>query len=95
MVLTNMTLFSLKSLTRLYLPISVLRLNRINSIKSNDDPLITFIPSNIIIKWSQPRFHENELFTSTISIRDFNITKVFNSADGRGLRFWGYTKYMD
>ena len=40
---------------------------------------------NIITKWCQPRFYENELFTSNISIRIFHINKLFNSADGRGL----------
>ena len=66
------------SLPRLYLSIPVLRLNRINSTTLNDDPLIT--SSNIITKWGQPRFYENEsLFTSNISIRDFHINKLFNS----------------
>ena len=71
------------SLLRLYLSIPVLRLNRIKSIKSNDDPLIISIPNNIIMKWGQPRFYENELFTSNISIRDFHINKLFNSTDGQ------------
>ena len=47
------------SLQRLYLLIPVLRLNRIYFIKSNDDPLITSMPNNIIMKWGQPRFYEN------------------------------------
>ena len=81
------------SLPRLYLSIPVLRLHRINSIKLNDDPLITSIPSNIIMKWGQPRY-ENELFTSDISIRDFHINKIFNSADGHSLRFGGCKKYI-
>ena len=50
---------------------------------------------NIITKWCQPRFYENELFTSNISIRIFHINKLFNSADGRGLRFGGCTKYIN
>ena len=83
------------SLPRLYLSIPVLRLNRIKSIKSNDDPLITSMPNNIIMKWGQPRYYENELFTSNISIRDFHIDKLFNSADGRGLKFGGCTKYVN
>ena len=52
------------------------------------------MPSNIIMKWGQPRY-ENELFTSDISIRDFHINKIFNSAYGRGLRFGGCTKYIN
>ena len=83
------------SLPRLYLSIPVLRLNIIKSIKSNDDPLITSMLCSIITKWCQPRFYENELFTSNISIRIFHINKLFNSADGRGLRFGGCTKYIN
>ena len=59
------------SLPRLYLSISVLRLNRINSIKSNDDPLITSMPNNIIMKWGQPRFYENELFNPIYQLEIF------------------------
>ena len=73
----------------------VLRINRINSIKSNDDPLITLMPSKIWIYTAQPRFYENELFTSNISIKDFNINKLFNSTDGCGLRCGGCTKYIN
>ena len=47
------------------------------------------------MKWGQPRFYENQLFTSDISIRDFHINRLFNSADGRGLRFGRCTKYID
>ena len=83
------------SLPRLYLSILVLRLNIIKSIKSNDDPLINSMLCNIITKWCQPRFYENELFTSNISIRIFHINKLFNSAGGRGLRFGGCTKYIN
>ena len=39
------------------------------------------------MKWGQPRFYENQLFTSNISINDFHINKLLNSADGHGLRF--------
>ena len=41
------------------------------------------MPNNIIMNWGQSKFNENELFTSNISIRDFHINKLFNSADGR------------
>ena len=47
------------------------------------------------MKWGQPRFYENELFTSNIPIRDFHIIKLFHSADGRGLKFGGNTKYIN
>ena len=59
---TNLTVFHAPdsfggfSLPRLYLSIPVLKLYRIKSIKSNDDPLITSMPRNIIMKWGQPRF---------------------------------------
>ena len=77
------------SLPRLYLSIPVLRLKRINSIQSNDDPLITSMPNSIIMKWGQPRLYENYLFISNISIRNVHINKLINSADGRGLKFGG------
>ena len=53
------------------------------------------MPNNIIMKWGQPRFYENELFISNISIKDVHINKLFNSADGRGLRFGGCKKYIN
>ena len=53
------------------------------------------MPSNLIMKWGQSRCYENEVFISNISIRNFHINKLFNSADGRGLRFGGCTKYIN
>ena len=37
--------------------------------------MLTSMPSDIRMKWGQPKFYENELLTSNISIRDFHINK--------------------
>ena len=89
---TNLAVFHSPSkvgglaIPRIYLVKPVLRFISINSIRSNNDPLIISILNNIILKWGQPKLYDNIYLTSNNIIRDYHIEKLFNSADGKGLR---------
>ena len=83
------------SIPRLFPIIPLLRFNCIKLIKSNDNPLIVSWPNNIIMKRCRPRYYYNVSLTTKANIKYYNIDRLFNSADGKGLRYGTYTTYTN
>ena len=44
------------------------------------------MPYNISLKCGQPKLYDNIYLTSNNILRDYHIEKLFNSADGKGIR---------